>query len=203
MRAPLLLAVGLAAAGIFAATRARAAVTSPGAGAAGASQWLERALGSLGGDDVTNESAFLRMLRDAEHQGLPYSDAERYYRIFGGGRVESLHDHPRQRRAFTQTNGHVNYTTAALAYQFLESTWDRLVAKLGLVDASPENQDRAALELIREAGALGDVRAGRFEDAVGKVNRIWASLPGSPYPQKTRSLAFVRESYELAGGTYA
>jgi len=82
-------------------------------------------------------------------------------------------------------------------------TWDRLQRKLGLEDFSPGNQDRAALELIDEAGALADVKAGRFPEAINKVRRIWASVPGAGYAQGERTLAWLTTRYTDAGGVLA
>lgn len=154
-------------------------------------------------DADANLNAFLRMIRDAEHSGLPYPDADRYRAMFGGEFFASFADHPRQRFAFTQTDGKTNYTTAAGAYQFIAPTWDALRARLGLPDFSPPSQDAAAVELIRERGALADVQAGRFDEAVMKLGRIWASLPTSTAPQHTRSWDFVRQAYVSAGGNFA
>ena len=67
----------------------------------------------------------------------------------------------------------------------------------------PASQDAAAIELIREAGALGDVRAGRFDEAVAKVRGIWASLPGAGYAQPEKSLESLRLAFLNAGGSLA
>ncbi len=93
-------------------------------------------------------------------------------------------------------------STAAGRYQFLTKTWDALAADLGLADFSPPNQDKACLEVIRRAGAYNQVLAGykyeNFSAAVSKLNRIWASLPGSPYGQPTHSKAELWKAYKAA-----
>jgi lysozyme len=83
------------------------------------------------------------------------------------------------------------------------NTWDRLAEKLGLPDFSPAAQDVAAIELIREAGALGLVKAGRFAEAVNRVRKIWASMPGAGYSQPEKSLDALFAQYIAAGGAQA
>lgn len=158
-----------------------------------------------------NVAAFLAAIRKAE--GTYGPDA--YRTGFGGYLFTDMSDHPRRAVRFKNQAGATLWTTAAGAYQFMAvsplpsgaftkvNTWDRLRDKLGLTDFSPASQDAAAVELIREAGALGDVQAGRFDAAVAKVRRIWASLPGAGYAQQERSLAWLRQQYANAGGTFA
>lgn len=157
-----------------------------------------------------NAAAFLAMIRKAEGTAGPNG----YRTIFGGRLFTSYADHPRQAVQFKDGAGRTLWTSAAGAYQFLAispipggytrmDTWDRLQRKLGLVDFSPASQDAAALELIREAGALADVRAGRFDQAVTKVRTIWASMPGAGYAQPERRLEDLRAAYITAGGFLA
>ena len=47
------------------------------------------------------------------------------------------------------------------------------------------------------------MRAGRFDAAVAKVRKVWASLPGAGYGQREESMARVRTAYVAAGGTLA
>ena len=145
-----------------------------------------------------NVQAFLRMLRHGE--GTAGDDG---YRVqFGGGLFDSFADHPRT--PITRKLGGTPITsTAAGAYQFLARTWDGLVRQYGFADFSPVNQDLGAVALILGRKALDDVIAGRFEDAVRKCNREWASLPGSPYGQPVVTMARARQEYEAYGGTYA
>lgn len=156
----------------------------------------------------SNVQAFLRMLRHGE--GTAGDDGYRV--MFGGGHLVGLDgqpgtaddfaDHPR--RAITRKLGGSPITsTAAGAYQFLSKTWDGLVKQYGFADFSPMNQDLGAVALVKARKALEDVIAGRFEDAVRKCNREWASLPGSPYGQPVVTMARAREEYEAHGGTYA
>lgn len=143
-----------------------------------------------------NVQAFLRVIREGET-----SQTEDAYRtIVGGARFDSFADHPRQRVYIASLKVH---STAAGAYQFLSRTWDECAKALSLPDFSPASQDLAAVFLIRRRGALDDVIAGRLEDAIHKCRLEWASLPGSPYGQPTKTMARARAVYERFGGTYA
>lgn len=145
-----------------------------------------------------NLQAFLHVVRVGEGT----ADLDGYRRHFGGKLFVGWGDHPRE--AITAGLGKNKYTsTAAGAYQFLTKTWDECAAALGLRDFTPKNQDIAAAFLIDRRGALDDVISGRFDQAVRKCNREWASLPGSPYGQPTKTLAQARATYERAGGQYA
>lgn len=145
-----------------------------------------------------NVQAFLRMLRHGEGT----AGVDGYRTQFGGGLFDSFADHPR--RAITRKLGGTPITsTAAGAYQFLARTWDGLVKQYGFADFTPANQDLGAVALIHGRKALQDVIAGRFEDAVRKCNREWASLPGSPYGQPVVTMARARQEYEAHGGSYA
>jgi muramidase (phage lysozyme) len=162
---------------------------------------------------AANRSAFLWMIRHAEGT----TDANGYRKRFGGGYFSGFIDHPRIAVQFTDKAGRKRWTSAAGAYQFMAvspipgalgrftemDTWDRVSRKLQLTDFGPESQDRAALYLIEEAGALNDVDAGRFATAVDKVRRIWASLPGAGYEQPERTLASLESVYVRAGGQLA
>jgi len=146
-----------------------------------------------------NVQAFLKMIRWAEGTSNVYG----YRTLFGGSLFNSFSDHPRKRFSFTQTDGKKNTTDAAGAYQFLSKTWDWVAGRLGLKDFSPENQDKAAIFLIKNRGALEDVIAGRFDVAVQKVSQEWASMPNSTYPQPKRTIADAKRIYEQNGGQYA
>jgi lysozyme len=158
-----------------------------------------------------NLAAFLMTIRKAEGTAGPNG----YRTMFGGRLFDSFADHPRIAHQFTDQAGRRLWTSAAGAYQFMAvspiptggstkvNTWDTLRARLGLPDFSPASQDAAAIELIREAGALPDVRAGRFADAVSKVRRIWASLPGAGYAQPEKTLESLAAAYLSAGGNIA
>jgi muramidase (phage lysozyme) len=163
-----------------------------------------------------NRAAFLMMIRTAEGT----ADANGYRALFGHTPrrpklFQDFSDHPRIAASFTDKAGRTLYTTAAGAYQFLAvsplpngkttrvDTWDRLKRKLSLPDFGPESQDAAALELIREAGALADVEAGRFDTAVSKIRRIWASMPGAGYAQPEKDRESLAAVYQANGGTFA
>lgn len=141
---------------------------------------------------VPNVQAFLRVIRAGESgQG---DDA--YRMMFGGGLFQAPPwQHPREAITIRGLS-----STAAGAYQFLARTWDILVGTYGFPDFSPTNQDKGAIALIAGRGALGDVVAGNFQDAVRKCAREWASLPGSPYGQPVRTLAQALEVYATYGG---
>ncbi|MDP9908236.1 muramidase (phage lysozyme) [Variovorax boronicumulans] len=140
-----------------------------------------------------NVARYLGMISQAE--GADYNTS------FGGGTFDDFSHHPNIQKQFKQTDGKTNSSGAAGRYQFLKKTWDDVSGSLGLKDFSPASQDAAAVELLRRSGSLSDVMSGNFTTAVGKDNKTWASLPGSPYAQKTRSPDFVARA--LSGGPAA
>jgi lysozyme len=143
-----------------------------------------------------NVSAFLWTVRVSE--GTDSIDG--YSMLVGGGHFDSFADHP---RVLVELPNLGIKSSAAGAYQILRRTWDGLRDKLGLVDFSPASQDAAAVELIRQRGALADVRAGRFADAIDKCKKEWASLPGAGYGQRENSLARLQDAFVTAGGMLA
>lgn len=156
--------------------------------------------GTLPGDLAeANVRAFLDML--AVSEGTAGRGDNGYNVLFGGGLFTSYADHPRQLITRMFRNGNTVTSSAAGRYQFLRKTWDGLNAKMTLPDFGSASQDAAAIELIRERGALADVRAGRFAGAVTKCRRTWASLPGAGYDQPEHTLDYLTAAFQLAGGT--
>lgn len=203
---------GLAAALLLAASRARAMAfvgPLPQPGGSGASD-------DAAGRARANRRAFLAVLRYAEGT----EDANGYRAVYGHTPsapklVGSLGQHPVQSgewRGAPLTDAQCRgaglgpgcITTAAGAYQMTLPTWTRMRQALGLTDFGPASQDQAALRLIADLGALQDIDAGRFDAAVPKLARTWASLPGAGYDgQPEKSIAALRQVYAGAGGTFA
>lgn len=138
-----------------------------------------------------NIQAMLAVIRAGEGTSGP----DGYRTLFGGGLFSSYADHP---RITVKKGGYT--TTAAGAYQFLSSTWDETAGMLGLTDFTPASQDLAAVGRIAARGALDDVIAGRFDKAIAKIAREWASLPGSPYGQPTISSSEARRIFLASNG---
>lgn len=152
-------------------------------------------VGLLAALDDGNVRAFLRVIREGESS----QDASAYTICYGGSHFSAPPwDHPRKpitAGAWT--------STAAGAYQFLSKTWDAVSSAYALEDFSPGNQDLAAVALIHGRKALEDVKAGRFEDAIRKCAKEWASLPFSPYGQPTMTLDEALLVYKAWGGKVA
>lgn len=94
-------------------------------------------------------------------------------------------------------------STASGRYQQLYLFWPHYRKQLALPDFSPLSQDRLAIQLIRERGALDDIRAGRIERAISRCRSIWASLPGGGYGQREHSLEKLVTVWRTAGGVPA
>lgn len=163
--------------------------------------------------EAKNQAAGIAAIRACEGTSAPvaYRALYGYHPITAPGRLfDSFDDHPRRRFWF---DGRpvpddvkprpYTYTTAAGALQITETTFDRVTRLIGRRDFSPESQVEIGLYLIREAGALGDLRAGRLEPFVVKCSPIWASLPMSKAGQPKKSMDFVRGAYRSAGGKEA
>ncbi len=119
-----------------------------------------------------NLKAFLRMIRYAEG-----TDSNDGYQIqYTGARFYDFADHPRVVKC-GNIRGKSVCSSAAGAYQFLETTWDDVANSIGAADFSPASQDRGAIELIARAGAIRDIESGNISAAIAKLANIWASLP--------------------------
>ena len=110
-----------------------------------------------------------------------------YRTAFGGGKLNSLNDHPRYLKTFKQTDGTLNKTSAAGRYQFLKGTWDNVARQYGLKDFSPHSQDLGAVALLLGRDAIPALLKGDFQTAVRRTGAEWASLPTSNYKQNKRS----------------
>jgi muramidase (phage lysozyme) len=129
--------------------------------------------------DNSNVKAFLSLIR--------YTEGANYNTLFGGDVFYDYKDHPRI-KITKSLGGRPITSTAAGAYQFLSRTWDGCAKALSLPDFTPQSQDLAALYLVDRRGALNSVLTGNFKDAIYGCNKEWASLPGSPYGQPTKTL---------------
>lgn len=137
----------------------------------------------------------VRALLAIIRKGEGTADAGGYSRLFGGGSFSGFADHPRQAiKKWGLTS------TAAGAYQALAKVWDETAALMNLPDFTPASQDLFALGRIAARGALPDVLAGNLGAAIRKLNKEWASLPDSPYGQKTMAWADARAVFAANGG---
>lgn len=137
-----------------------------------------------------NTKAFLDLIAVAE--GTAGSDG--YRTQFTGVKFDSFHTHPDQVQC-AYSNGRRICSSAAGRYQFLKPTFDRLKRKLALPDFGPRSQDLAAIELIREQGALEDIEAGNIKAALRKVSSIWVHIEGAGYGQPEYSLDKLEAMY--------
>jgi muramidase (phage lysozyme) len=161
---------------------------------------------------AANVRAFLRVIQQAEgtdRAGDPYRVVYGY-----GHTINDLSEHPaitgewRGERLSNAMCANAGFgpgciSTAAGAYQIIRPTWVKVRDRLRLSSFGPNEQDAAAVELIRQRGALEDVRAGRFATAVHKCRQEWASLPGNSAKQGQRSLGQLAAWYQQNGGQRA
>ncbi len=157
-----------------------------------------------------NLCAFLDAIARAEIGPAMLADprTDNGYRVLVGslpGRLslfDDYSDHPLAHgRGIEWAPG--RYSTAAGRYQILSRYWPHYRDQLGLADFGPVNQDRYAIQQIREQRALSDVHAGRIPTAIGKCRNIWASLPGAGYGQHEHTLDTLIAAYRTAGGAVA
>lgn len=151
----------------------------------------------------TNVLAFLDLIAWSEgtDNGRQATKDDGYDVVVGGGLFESYADHPRRLISLPSLG---IKSTAAGRYQILSRYWDHYRKQLGLVGGfTPENQDRIALQLIRECKALDDIKAGRIAEAIHKCRSRWASLPGAGYNQHEHKVSNLLAAYSKAGGVLA
>lgn len=158
-----------------------------------------------------NRKAFLDVIAHSEFGVAMLAQSDDGYNVITGSRQGKMilfsdySKHPRKaiwfpklRNPKTGTLG--LWSTAAGRYQFTWPTWNELAQANGLSGFSPVIQDIGGILKIRQRGALDAVDAGRFDEAVFKCRKEWASLPGANYGQHENSLASLQEVFVDAGG---
>lgn len=96
---------------------------------------------------------------------------------FGGGRAPTIV----RRNPLLQS-------TAAGRYQILYRYFEDYKASLRLPDFSPISQDRVAIQMLRERGAISHIVEGDIIGAITLASSIWASFPGNNYGQNPHSM---------------
>lgn len=183
-------ASGQASYGVLRTQDGRAVGAGAGATAAEASISPASLSGVPDGDQRTNLASFLDV--------IGASEGANYNTLVGQGafntEIQDLSRHPN--KVGLRTGDGVS--TAAGKYQITGTTW-RSLSHGGNAPFTPENQDAAAIELLKRRGAYEDVLAGNWEAAVAKLGNEWQSLPsGTSRHQGKRSWAFFREQLEAA-----
>lgn len=160
-------------------------------------------------DPDANVAAFLAAIRRFESEDSPRG----YRMLYGGQLFTDTSKHPAAGtwkgaplpdamcRAAGFGPGCVS--TAAGAYQFILPTWQNVARRLGLADFSPESQDRAAVQLLADAGALVPIQLGQFDTGLTRARRTWASMPAAGWGQAEASRASWATAYTTAGGNIA
>ena len=86
-------------------------------------------------------------------------------------------------------------STASGRYQIIISTWRTLAQILNLEDFTPLSQDKAALKLLAQAGAVAELNAGQVEAAITSASSIWASFPGNNYNQSGKTMQELLDKF--------
>lgn len=79
-------------------------------------------------------------------------------------------------------------STAAGRYQILGKNWRAYRVPLELLGFWPEDQDKIAVQMIKECRALKDIENGNIESAIVKCSSRWASFAGAGYGQREHSI---------------
>jgi muramidase (phage lysozyme) len=142
----------------------------------------------------------LRVIRFAE--GTERGGPDSYRVMFGGGLAPDLKRHPDK-----VIKGGGYSSAAAGAYQFMPPTWESQAKALGLSDFGPQNQDLAAVRLMRNRlmpiGGLSVLEKEGFSPKVSAaLAPEWASLPTesgqSYYGQPVKKLSELQKVYGQA-----
>jgi muramidase (phage lysozyme) len=140
--------------------------------------------------EMNNQHPLMRLITQYESGGA-------YNILYGGARFTDFSTHPwsgwnansgpksslilagKKPAIITKGIYKGQRSTAAGRHQFMLDSWNDYARKLGLTDFSPESQDAAAMQYIKDIGALRMYQAGNFEGAIRAMARVWTSLPSS------------------------
>ncbi len=143
-------------------------------------------------DDIFNPKirAFLDTISITEGTTGPLGYRTQYTGSKFTGPIEK---HPREMKC-SLSNGRELCSDAAGRYQFLSTSWDHFGAKLDITEFTPTNQDRVAVELIRDKGVLDDILEGRLETAFHALAPVWPSF-GENRQAVQMKMTFLLDTY--------
>lgn len=144
-------------------------------------------------DDIFNPKirAFLDTISITEGTTGPLGYRTQYTGSKFSGPIEK---HPREMKC-SMSNGRRLCSDAAGRYQFLSTSWDHFGAKLGITEFTPTNQDRVAVELIRDKGVLDDILEGRLQKAFYALAPVWPSF-GENRQAVQMKMTFLLDTYQ-------
>ena len=123
-----------------------------------------------------------------------------YRTMFGGGQAPSLERHP---DTVVRTKSFPRGSAAAGRYQFMPSTWSAASKALGLSGFGEQEQDLAAIYLMKNRG-VDPTRDPITAENIAKLAPEWASLPTlqgkSFYGQPVKSLNDLYDFLQRPGG---
>jgi muramidase (phage lysozyme) len=134
--------------------------------------------------------AFLDVLAKPESGGA-------YNKVVGGGTFSDYSKHPERYNAALNSD-------AAGRYQFLSTTYNPIAKRLGLKDFSPQSQDLAAVEYLKELGVLDEIQSGDRKKVQSAINRLKGNTwTGLQTYKNNQALDYYnsRLSYYGTGGT--
>ena len=152
-----------------------------------------------------NEKAFLDMIAWAELGPEILTRSDNGYNVLVGSLPDmvltfsSYHRHPGVLLDMDGKPGGLE-STAAGRYQIMGWIWRAYRKQLGLKGFWPEDQEKIALQLIKECRAFNDINAGRMAQSIEKCRSRWASLPGAGYGQREHRLDALLAVFVSAGG---
>jgi muramidase (phage lysozyme) len=99
---------------------------------------------------------------------------DRYNVIYTGAKFDDFSKHPDRVMCSAGL-----CSAAAGRYQFMPATWGTVKAKLNLPDFSPQSQDKAAVQLMKDGGCYGAAVRGDVADFADRCWTQWASFQGA------------------------
>jgi muramidase (phage lysozyme) len=157
----------------------------------------------LGGPRSKNLQAFLDMIAWSELGSGIIEESDRGYNVLAGsvsGMVLTFSSYKRHPAALLDMDGKPGglQSTAAGRYQILGRMWRAYLVPLELKGFWPDDQDRIAIQMIKECKAVSDIEAGNVESAITKCRSRWASFAGAGYGQREHSIEKLAEVWRAA-----
>lgn len=146
-------------------------------------------------DINSNIAAFLDMLAFSEGT-IHFGNDDGYNVIVGGSLFDNYDKHPNK---LIQINKTLK-STAAGRYQLLSRYYTAYKESCNVPDFGPESQDKIAIQMIKEQGAMKLIIDGNIAQAINRCCNIWASLPGAGYGQHEHEMGVLLKKFIDFGG---